>query len=124
MYPRAEAYIISVKQSTYCQFGEVIRVHAGRREKERERQGRRKDKKGLKGQNIETKEERELKVYMLDYAIDMAKRTKYEREAANALFFTWAACNLSESLDLCPWSVPPRSCPVNHTEPASHSQPC
>lgn len=27
MYPRAEAYIISVKQSTYCQFGEVIRAH-------------------------------------------------------------------------------------------------
>lgn len=34
MYPRAEAYIISVKQSTYCQFGEVIRAHT---EKERER---------------------------------------------------------------------------------------
>lgn len=27
MYPRAGAYIISVKQSTYCQFGEVIRAH-------------------------------------------------------------------------------------------------
>lgn len=34
MYPRAEAYIISVKQSTYCQFGEVIRAHT-EREKER-----------------------------------------------------------------------------------------
>lgn len=34
MYPRAGAYIISVKQSTYCQFGEVIRVHTGRREKD------------------------------------------------------------------------------------------
>lgn len=30
MYPRAEAYIISVKQSTYCQFGEVIRAHTER----------------------------------------------------------------------------------------------
>lgn len=29
MYPRAGAYIISVKQSTYCQFGEVIRAHSG-----------------------------------------------------------------------------------------------
>lgn len=29
MYPRAAAYIISVKQSTYCQFGEVIRAHSG-----------------------------------------------------------------------------------------------
>lgn len=28
MYPRAGAYIISVKQSTYCQFGEVIRAHS------------------------------------------------------------------------------------------------
>lgn len=27
MYPRAWAYIISVKLSTYCQFGEVIRAH-------------------------------------------------------------------------------------------------
>lgn len=35
MYPRAGAYIISVKQSTYCQFGEVIRVHTGRKEKDR-----------------------------------------------------------------------------------------
>lgn len=34
MYPRAEAYIISVKQSTYCQFGGVIRAHT---EKEKER---------------------------------------------------------------------------------------
>lgn len=32
MYPRAEAYIISVKQSTYCQFGEVIRAHTERGE--------------------------------------------------------------------------------------------
>lgn len=32
MYPRAEAYIISVKQSTYCQFGEVIRAHTEREE--------------------------------------------------------------------------------------------
>lgn len=31
MYPRAGAYIISVKQSTYCQFGEVIRAHTERR---------------------------------------------------------------------------------------------
>lgn len=31
MYPRAEAYIISVKQSTYCQFGEVIRAHRQKR---------------------------------------------------------------------------------------------
>lgn len=30
MYPRAGAYIISVKQSTYCQFGEVIRAHSER----------------------------------------------------------------------------------------------
>lgn len=37
MYPRAEAYIISVKQSTYCQFGEVIRAHTGGGEGERER---------------------------------------------------------------------------------------
>lgn len=29
MYPRAGAYIISVKQSTYCQFGEAIRAHGG-----------------------------------------------------------------------------------------------
>lgn len=29
MYPRAAAYIISVKQSTYCQFGEVITAHGG-----------------------------------------------------------------------------------------------
>lgn len=36
MYPRAEAYIISVKQSTYCQFGEVIRAHTGGGEGERE----------------------------------------------------------------------------------------
>lgn len=28
MYPRAAAYIISVKQSTYCQFGEVIRARS------------------------------------------------------------------------------------------------
>lgn len=35
MYPRAEAYIISVKQSTYCQFGEVIRAHTERGEGER-----------------------------------------------------------------------------------------
>lgn len=35
MYPRAEAYIISVKQSTYCQFGEVIRAHTERGEAER-----------------------------------------------------------------------------------------
>ena len=33
MYPRAEAYIISVKQSTYCQFGEVIRAHTERERK-------------------------------------------------------------------------------------------
>lgn len=32
MYPRAGAYIISVKQSTYCQFGEVIRAHTERGE--------------------------------------------------------------------------------------------
>ena len=32
MYPRATAYIISVKQSTYCQFGEVIRAHTERGE--------------------------------------------------------------------------------------------
>ena len=32
MYPRAAAYIISVKQSTYCQFGEVIRAHTERGE--------------------------------------------------------------------------------------------
>lgn len=30
MYPRAEAYIISVKQSTYCQFRVVIRAHTER----------------------------------------------------------------------------------------------
>lgn len=35
MYPRAEAYIISVKQSTYCQFGEVIRAHTEKGEEER-----------------------------------------------------------------------------------------
>lgn len=34
MYPRAGAYIISVKQSTYCQFGEVIRAHTERGEGE------------------------------------------------------------------------------------------
>lgn len=33
MYPRAAAYIISVKQSTYCQFGEVIRAHTERGER-------------------------------------------------------------------------------------------
>lgn len=35
MYPRAEAYIISVKQSTYCQFGGVIRAHTERGEGEK-----------------------------------------------------------------------------------------
>lgn len=35
MYPRAAAYIISVKQSTYCQFGKVIRAHTERKEGER-----------------------------------------------------------------------------------------
>lgn len=39
MYPRAEAYIISVKQSTYCQFGEVIRAHTEREKKGEERDG-------------------------------------------------------------------------------------
>lgn len=52
MYPRARAYIISVKQSTYCQFGEVIRVHTGRREKDR-MAGEEKVRKGLKGRNKE-----------------------------------------------------------------------
>jgi len=32
MYPRAEAYIISVRQSIYYQFGEVIRAHGERGE--------------------------------------------------------------------------------------------
>lgn len=36
MYPRAGAYIISVKQSTYCQFGEVIRAHTEREKREGE----------------------------------------------------------------------------------------
>lgn len=52
MYPRARAYIISVKQSTYCQFGEVIRVHTGRREKDR-MAGEDKVRKGLKDRNKE-----------------------------------------------------------------------
>lgn len=52
MYPRARAYNISVKQSTYCQFGEVIRVHNGRREKNR-MAAEEKVKKGLKGRNKE-----------------------------------------------------------------------
>lgn len=41
MYPRAGAYIISVKQSTYCQFGEVIRAHTERGESEGQRGGER-----------------------------------------------------------------------------------
>lgn len=46
MYPRAAAYIISVKQSTYCQFGEVIRARSrtgggGRRGRDRRRRRRR-----------------------------------------------------------------------------------
>ena len=32
MYPRAGAYIISVKQSTYCYFGKAIRAHFGSEE--------------------------------------------------------------------------------------------
>lgn len=49
MYPRAEAYIISVKQSTYCQFREVIRAHTERQKKRRGEgllgEGRQKEKK-------------------------------------------------------------------------------
>lgn len=46
MYPRAAAYIISVKQSTYCQFGEVIKARSrtggrGGRGRERTRRRRR-----------------------------------------------------------------------------------
>lgn len=58
MYPRAEAYIISVKQSTYCQFGEVIRAHTERGEGERGgiggwREGGEKREKGDRGEMAE-----------------------------------------------------------------------
>lgn len=59
MYPRAAAYIISVKQSTYCQFGEVIRARsrtggggggAGRGEEDKEEEEeKRKSQRRLQG---------------------------------------------------------------------------
>lgn len=43
MYPRAEAYIISVRQSIYCQFGEVIRAHGEREGGAREVEGEKRE---------------------------------------------------------------------------------
>lgn len=63
MYPRAKAYIISVKQSTYCQFGEVIRAPS---ELEEQASG-----EGLLGGNQRTlkrlEEESSESVRMLDH---------------------------------------------------------
>lgn len=56
MYPRAGAYIISVKQSTYCQFGEVIRAHTERVKREGEdcwvKRGRNKSRKDMRWLHI------------------------------------------------------------------------
>lgn len=77
MYPRAGAYIISVKQSTYCQFGEVIRAHTERgegargRDRSAEREGggkgRREMAEEIREGAEECKEQQKMRVHFKCY---------------------------------------------------------
>lgn len=94
MYPRAEAYIISVKQSTYCQFGEVIRAHTERGEGERGGMAGWKKRKGRQEMAEEVRERAE--------AYECKKQQEMKMKSALRMLFkkrkTFCARQINTSL--------------------------